>query len=98
MAKPVTTEQLLNLADRAERGPLSADEASRLRTGITQLHDDRRSLRSRLRVQTRQLRRDTEDLTGIRNLVVHSQRRRIAHIPVWSVVAILRGTRPEEAA
>jgi hypothetical protein len=28
-------EQLLNLANRAERGPLSADEAARLRDGLT---------------------------------------------------------------
>jgi hypothetical protein len=28
------TEQLLNLADRAERGPLSAEEAARLRAGL----------------------------------------------------------------
>ncbi|WP_128977264.1 hypothetical protein [Streptomyces roseicoloratus] len=31
------TEQLLNLADRAERGPLTPDEAARLRDGITKL-------------------------------------------------------------
>lgn len=31
------TEQLLNLADRAERGPLTPDEAARLRDGINTL-------------------------------------------------------------
>jgi hypothetical protein len=33
----VDTAQLLNLADRAERGPLTGDEAARLRDGITLL-------------------------------------------------------------
>jgi len=31
-------DQLRNLADRAERGPLTADEAARLREGIDQMH------------------------------------------------------------
>lgn len=38
-----TTEQLLILADRAERGPLSAEEAAVLRTGIANLDAARRS-------------------------------------------------------
>ncbi|MEU9703048.1 hypothetical protein [Streptomyces sp. NPDC047981] len=38
MTQPSTTEQLLNLADRAERGPLTGDEAARLRNSISQLY------------------------------------------------------------
>ncbi|MGA4875909.1 hypothetical protein [Streptomyces lydicamycinicus] len=38
-----TVEQLLILADRAERGPLSAEEAAVLRTGIANLDAARRS-------------------------------------------------------
>ncbi|MFJ6348627.1 hypothetical protein ACIQKB_04020 [Streptomyces sp. NPDC092046] len=34
MTQPAA-EQLLNLANRAERGPLTADEAARLRAGLT---------------------------------------------------------------
>lgn len=36
-AAPPTTEQLLILADRAERGPLTPVEAARLRQGISVL-------------------------------------------------------------
>ncbi|MDI9885940.1 hypothetical protein QMZ92_16520 [Streptomyces sp. HNM0645] len=36
MNRPPTVEQLLVLADRAERGALTAAEASRLRAGIRQ--------------------------------------------------------------
>ncbi|WP_137991233.1 hypothetical protein [Streptomyces vilmorinianum] len=39
MTQPSTAEQLLNLADRAERGTLTGDEAARLREGIAQLRD-----------------------------------------------------------
>ncbi|WP_327223061.1 hypothetical protein OG229_02630 [Streptomyces platensis] len=42
MAKP-TTEQLLILVDRAERGRLSAEEAAVLRAGIANLDAARRS-------------------------------------------------------
>lgn len=38
-----TVEQLLILADRAERGPLSAEEAAVLRAGIANLDAARRS-------------------------------------------------------
>ena len=44
-------EQLLNLADRAERGPLTGDEATRLRDGITrleQLHEAHLRVEARL--------------------------------------------------
>jgi len=41
MSRPPTLAQLRNLADRAERGPLTPAEAARLRTGID-AHDARR--------------------------------------------------------
>lgn len=43
MTRPPTLAQLRNLADRAERGPLTPAEAARLRAGIT-AYDARRAI------------------------------------------------------
>lgn len=40
--KPPTVDQLRNLADRADRGPLTPDEVNRLRQGLNHLHNRRR--------------------------------------------------------
>lgn len=49
MTQPITAEQLLNLADRAEHhGGLTADEATRLRAGIDQLRAEREQLLTEL--------------------------------------------------
>ena len=39
--KPPTVAQLHNIADRADRGPLTPDEVNRLRQGLNRLHDRR---------------------------------------------------------
>jgi hypothetical protein len=51
--KPPTVAQLLILADRAERGPLTAAEADRLRAGISGMYRERRTAGARLGVQAR---------------------------------------------
>lgn len=40
--KPPTIDQLRNLADRADRGPLTPDEVTRLRQGLNHLDNRRR--------------------------------------------------------
>ncbi|MFG3488512.1 hypothetical protein [Streptomyces sp. NPDC047972] len=97
-ARHITTEQLLNLADRAEDGGLTPAEARRLRAGISQLDSDRRSLRSRLRLQSRRGNEATTKLRDVQGLVQRSQQRGLAQLPVWAVAALLRDEPNQEAA
>jgi hypothetical protein len=97
-ARRITTEQLLNLADRAEGGPLTPEEAQRLRAGISQLDADRRSLRSRLRLQSRRGNEATTELRAVQGLIKRSQQRGVAQIPVWAVAALLSDEPDREAA
>ncbi|MFE9372280.1 hypothetical protein ACFYM2_21270 [Streptomyces sp. NPDC006711] len=53
MSRPPTVEQLLVLADRAERGRLTAAEADRLRVGICRLSRARSAADGRLSAQVR---------------------------------------------
>lgn len=60
--KGLTPEQLLMLADRAERGPLTPTETAALRVGITQLADQARQSAATaegLRNRVRELRTKT---------------------------------------
>ncbi|MFE6815975.1 hypothetical protein [Streptomyces sp. NPDC057677] len=97
MADRITIQQLLNLADRAEEG-LTPAEARRLRAGITQLDTDRRSLRSRLRLQSRRGNEATTELRAVQGLIQRSQQRGAAQIPVWAVAALLSDEPNREAA
>ena len=97
MADRITTEQLLNLADRAETG-LTAEEASRLRAGIAQLDGDRRDLRSRLRVRTRRYNEAASELRCIHRLMTHARERGSHAIPLWAVDAYLSDQPQQEAA
>ncbi|MBB4984986.1 hypothetical protein [Streptomyces nymphaeiformis] len=95
MTSRVTTEQLLNLADRAERGPLTATEASRLRTGIAELSaskaalaDSKASLEGRLAAYADQPKgRAIDGLKAVQRLVAGSERRGVTHLPVWAIAA-----------
>jgi hypothetical protein len=98
MADRITTMQLLNLADRAEDGGLTADEARRLRAGISQLDADRRSLRSRLRLQSRRGNEATTELRALQGLIKRSQQRGVTQLPVWAVAALLSDEPKQEAA
>lgn len=51
-------DQLRNLADRAERGPLTADEAARLRDGIAKLHGWLTTARAAARAERAEAERD----------------------------------------
>ncbi|MER6098383.1 hypothetical protein ABT154_21495 [Streptomyces sp. NPDC001728] len=98
MARHITTKQLLNLVDRAERGRLSTEEAVRLRSGIVQLKTDRASLQSRLRVQSRRTNEATTELKALHGLITRSQERGVAQVPVWAVAALLSDEPNREAA
>lgn len=95
MADRITVEQLLNLADRAERGPLNAAEASRLRAGIAELSASRAALAAskallegRLSSYAAQPKgRAIDGLKAVQRLVAGSERRGVAYLPVWAVAA-----------
>jgi hypothetical protein len=87
-----TREQLLVLADRAERGPLTAAEAARLRQGIAALYARRPPASSR---RARQLQ-------ALASLVAAARRRGEEILPVALVEAALDRShvvqRPRETA
>jgi hypothetical protein len=84
-----TREQLLNLADRAERGPLSAAEAARLRAGIHALYGPRRTWTTQIR---------TARIDALARLAVGARRRGHDTLPVALVeAAIHRPTIPKPA-
>lgn len=96
-----TFEQLLVLADRAERGPLSAAEASRLREGIAALEWGRRSSASRLANRTRVRHEVVAQVAAVRALVASARQRGARAVPVWILAAALQGApeiRRREAA
>ena len=73
--RPATREQLLILADRAERGPLTAAEAHRLRQGIAAMCTRHRSTAARYAAVSDRERRGAEQLAAVRALVRASTRR-----------------------
>ncbi|MGW6557940.1 hypothetical protein [Streptomyces hydrogenans] len=105
MAKPITVQQLLNLADRAERGPLTQAEADRLRAGIAALHDNQRFLETKTRTQGRRvtavsaaLLGTQSELRGIHRLIARAKRRGEGHIPLWQLEALIDDDINQEAA
>jgi predicted ATPase len=89
-------DQVLNLADRAEDGPLSPAEASRLRAGIRRLEESRRNYDSarrasiaRLSMARRRHRDQSAQLTAIRALVANARHRGARSVPVWILSATL---------
>lgn len=93
---PPTREQLLVLADRAERGPLTAAEAARLRQGIHGLADERdaadtmrRIVANRANAANGMRRRVSRQLAAVRALVVSARQRGLRSVPVWILAAAL---------
>lgn len=84
-----TREQLLVLADRAERGPLTAAEAARLRQGITAVYADRRSTAGRLSARTWQQREAGRRLVAVAALIRAARERGTRTIPVQILDATL---------
>ncbi|MEV4424021.1 hypothetical protein AB0K23_01330 [Streptomyces sp. NPDC049602] len=64
MTQP-TADPLRNLVDRAERGPLTGDEAQRLRDGIRQLHDWLTTARAADRAEQKRAERAEAALTAL---------------------------------
>ncbi|PVC73500.1 hypothetical protein [Streptomyces sp. CS081A] len=96
MADHITTEQILNLADRAETGRLSTAEADRLRRGIRQLDDRhrateaaRRSTALRLRYARTHGRDDRHRMDAVRALVHSTRHRGGRTVLVTTLAAIL---------
>jgi hypothetical protein len=84
-----TREQLLVLADRAERGPLSAAEAGRLRQGIDVAFSDRRSAAARTGARTRQQREAARRLVAVIALIRAARERGARTVPVQILDAVL---------
>ncbi len=92
--RPPTREQLLVLADRAERGPLTAAEAARLRAGIAAAYSRSaagfRANESRIRY--------LHQLAPVRRLIQTAKRRGVRSIPVRDLeTAIGAAVRPSGA-
>lgn len=81
---PPTVEQLLVLADRAERGPLTAAEAARLRAGIAAMDTRSRSAARRLADATRLQQEAAGQLAAVLRLVRQAQKRggQMVHVRV----------------
>jgi hypothetical protein len=93
-----TARQLLILADRAERGPLTADEAARLRAGIAALDFARRSAaRNAARIGVEH-RRARHQLAWISRLVRDAHYGSRRHVTVWALDRALDAEPGEEAA
>lgn len=84
-----TREQLLVLADRAERGQLTAAEADRLRQGIAAVYADRRSTAARLGARSRQQREAGRRLVAVGDLVRAARERGTRSISVQILDAAL---------
>lgn len=89
-----TVEQMLNLADRAERGPLSATEAAWLRTGIHALVASQRSASRRLA----QAGSGRQQLAAVRRLVRRAGYRGAATVTVWALNQVLTDAQPTTSA
>lgn len=77
-----TSAQLLILADRAERGPLTPAEAERLRAGIRTLVADRRAASGRLAYARRQL-------NAVSRMVHRAQARGDRGVPLWVLAQVI---------
>lgn len=96
MSRP-TVAQLLILADRAERGPLTAAEADRLRAGISGMYRERRSAGGRLGARTRQRAVDARRLRVVAALAAAARQRGARSIPLATLDIALR-TEPAVSA
>lgn len=93
-----TCEQMLILADRAERGPLTAAEASRLRAGIRAADQARRSATGRTIIATRETQQQARRVAAVRDLVGRARSRGARTVAVWALSqAVEPGQRPPVA-
>ncbi|MGW0312052.1 hypothetical protein [Streptomyces flavidovirens] len=89
MGAAPTRDQLLILADRAERGPLTSAEADRLRAGIRVMDTARRSAIARLAHDERQQQR----LAAIESLVGRARARGASTVALWALGRVFGDTR-----
>lgn len=87
--RPPTGAQLLVLADRAERGPLTGTEADRLRQGIALLAGERRTESTRAGNHVRHEREARRRLLAVRELIRTARERGTRSIPVPILAAAL---------
>lgn len=85
-----TVAQLLILADRAERGPLTAAEADRLRAGISGLYRERRTAGGRLGAQARSRRAADARLRVVAAVAAAARQRGARSIPLATLDIALR--------
>ena len=90
-----TVDQLLNLADRAEAGPLSAAEAARLREGLQHLAVGRGPYRPRAS-QTQH----AKQIAALARIVHRARNRGAQNVPLFALTQILAepGQSKEQAA
>lgn len=84
-AHPPTVTQLLVLADRAERGQLSAAEASRLREGIAALETSRRSTVGRIRFALERQQQAEQQLAAVRRFTARARYRGARVVQMWAL-------------
>ncbi|QIP82729.1 hypothetical protein GLX30_30280 [Streptomyces sp. Tu 2975] len=96
MSRPPTVKQLLVLADRAERGPLSAAEASRLREGIAALETSRRSKAGRIHAALDRQQQAEEEIAAVRRFMARARHRGARVVQMWALERILDGTADDE--
>lgn len=93
-----TVRQLLILADRAERGQLTADEAARLRAGIRAMDSARRSASGSAGLVAAEHRRTRRQLAAVADLVRRARYRGARHVTVWALGQALDSEPEEQAA
>ncbi|KOV07484.1 hypothetical protein ADK92_05550 [Streptomyces sp. XY533] len=97
--RPPTREQLLVLADRAERGPLTASEAARLRAGISAVYASQRIVGDRTRLASRARREAADRIAAVTRLTAAARRRGVRSIPVRDLeMAIGAAVRPSDGS
>lgn len=85
MPRPPTGKQMLILADRAERGRLTADEAARLRAGIRAMEFARQGTTHRLAEADRLARQ----MAAVANLLRGARARQSRTVSVWALGQVL---------
>lgn len=97
--RPPTRAQLMILADRAERGPLTAAEADRLRQGIAAMDAGRRSTAALRTRQVRALRVAAAQFAAVQRLVARAQRLGVRTVALRDLEGIVQpARRPAGAA
>lgn len=88
--RPPTLEQLLVLADRAERGQLTPAEAARLRQGLEGLRTERQQAAGRASSDARQRRAAALRLRAVHELVRTARQRGARSIPIQILAAAVQ--------